>query len=188
VSNLAVSPSISTDLGALFCTYGSIALNEIADVQGFFNPVAAGGLGYNAITPSRLVDTRQCWKDPNTQVQRCALVNPAGSIVRLKAPVGAAQVLVNVTTVNAAAPGSATIGSCAWLGGAPRTTENVHAVPGAATSNLSVAKVDPDGTFCVQVSSPMHVVVDLVGTFSKDGPLRFVPVSPVRVHDSRPPA
>ena len=188
VSNLAVSPSLSTELGAQFCTYGSVVLDEAIDVQGFFAPVASGGLGYTALTPSRLVDTRRCWSDPVTKVQRCALVNAAGSVVRMKAPAGATHVLVNVTAVNAAAPGAVTVGSCAWLKGGARATTNVQAIVGAATSNLTVAKVDPDGTFCATVSSAMHLVVDLEGTFSATGPLRFVPISPVRVHDSRRPA
>ncbi|MEI8238166.1 MAG: peptidoglycan-binding protein [Actinomycetota bacterium] len=187
VSNLAVSPSVSTALGAQFCTYGSVTLDEMIDVQGFFAPVAQGGLGYTVLAPSRLVDTRQCWTEPVTHVQRCALVNAANSVVRLMAPAGAAAVVVNVTAVNAATAGAVTVGSCSWINGGERDTTTVQMVPGAPTSNLTVAKVDPDGTFCARVSTAAHLIVDLVGTFSAGGDLRFVPISPVRLHDSRPP-
>ena len=48
-----------------------------------------------------------------------------------------------------------------------------------------VVPLDPDGSFCVYLSHATHLVVDLQGSFSPTGDLRFVPVTPVRQHDSR---
>ena len=188
VANLAVVPSTATDQGAQFCTYSPNLLHEVIDVRGFFGPVAQGGLGYTALTPSRVVDSRKCWSDPITNVQRCGLVNAAGSIVRMRAPAGANVVVVNLTTVNAAASGSVTAEACTSLKPGPQATSNLNVVVGAAVSNLAFVPVAADGTYCVYMSSQMHLIVDLVGTFSTAGPLRFSPVTPVRVHDSRPPA
>jgi hypothetical protein len=68
------------------------------------------------------------------------------------------------------------------------SSPSVQASPGGSIANISVVPVDADGMFCVQVTSPMHLVVDLLGAFSPTGDLRFVPVSPLRLLDSRPPA
>jgi peptidoglycan hydrolase-like protein with peptidoglycan-binding domain len=187
-SNLVVARSASTEMGAQFCTFNSAATDELVDVQGYFGPAASGGLGYTALAPTRALDTRLCWTDPITKVQRCALINAAGSVLRLKAPTGAAAVLVNLTTVGATAAGGATVGKCSLLLAKPPTTPTVQAVVGEPTSNISIAQVDTDGTYCVHVASAMHVVVDVTGTFSAAGPLRYLPITPARLHDSRPPA
>ncbi|HAP75316.1 MAG TPA: hypothetical protein DCR14_04470 [Acidimicrobiaceae bacterium] len=188
VTNLAVVPSITSDQGVQFCTYSPAGLHTIVDVQGYFAPAGEGGLGFTAVTPVRVVDTRQCWTDPATLVQRCNQVNPAGSIVRVRAPAGAAAVMVNLTSVLAQAKGYVTAGSCDTLVAGPQATSNVNAVVGAAVANSAVVPVDASGHFCVYVSSTMHLAVDLLGTFSVSADLRFVPVSPVRVHDTRQPS
>ena len=188
VANLGVVPSAATDQGAQFCTYSPFVLHEIVDVQGFFGPAAQGGLGYNALTPTRTVDTRQCWTDPITSVERCGLANPAGSVIRMQAPAGASVVVVNLTATNAAAKGYVTADSCDSLVPGPQTESNLNAVVGSAVSNVAFVPVAADGTYCVYLSSQMHLAVDLIGTFDAGGPLRYTPITPVRVHDSRPPA
>ena len=45
--------------------------------------------------------------------------------------------------------------------------------------------VSDAGTICVFVKSNAHVTVDLTGTFSGDGELVFVPVTPTRTIDTR---
>jgi hypothetical protein len=68
------------------------------------------------------------------------------------------------------------------------TYPTVNAIPGpGATSNLTMARVEADGTFCLYVSNSMHVVVDLFGFFSGASPLHLVPITPVRVEDTRQP-
>jgi len=188
VANLAVVPSVATSDGVQFCTFSPSGLQEIIDVQGFFAPAAQGGLGYTALTPSRALDTRQCWVDPITSLQRCGKINAANSIVRVRAPTGATSVVVNLTAVGAAASGYVTADSCAALVAGPQSQSNLNAVVGSAVSNLAVVPVAPDGTYCVYVSASMHLAVDLVGTFSPGGTQRYLPIPPVRVHDSRLPA
>lgn len=188
VANLAVVPSVATENGVQFCTFSSSGLQEIIDVQGFFAPAAQGGLGYTALTPSRALDTRQCWVDPVTSLQRCGQINAANSIVRVQAPAGATSVVVNLTSVSAASNGYVTAGSCATMVAGPQAQSNLNAVVGSAVANLAVVPVAPDGTYCVYVSAGMHLAIDLMGTFSPGGAQRYLPISPVRVHDSRPPA
>ncbi len=188
VTNLGVVPSSTTEQGVQFCTYSSRQVDERVDVTGFFASADQGGLGYTALAPTRLVDTRECWTDPVNGVQRCGAINGPGAIVRIRAPAGASAVVVNLAAVDTRAPGLVTPSSCAVVATGGVASPSVQALVGGTTANIAVVPVDTDGMFCVTLSSTMHLVVDLVGTFSPTGDLRFVPVSPVRLHDSRPPA
>jgi len=158
-----------------------------ATALGLFAPATGPqGLAYTTLTPSRLVDTRQCWTDAASAVQRCNQLNDAGAVLHMRAPAGAAVVVVNLTALSAAAGGYVTAGACSTFTGTPPGQSNLNAVPGAAVANLAIVPVGADGTFCAYVSAPMHLLVDVVGTYSASGTLRFTPVTPVRVHDSRP--
>lgn len=187
VANLGVVPSVSTDQGVQFCTFASTRTQQIVDVQGFFAPAVQGGLGYTALTPNRVVDTRQCWTDPITSEERCQQINQGGSIVRARAPAGASAVVVNLTAINAVSGGYVTAASCDTLVAGPQSQSNLNAVVGAAVANLAIVPVAADGTYCVFVSATMHIAIDIVGTFSNAGTQRYLPITPVRVHDSRPP-
>jgi hypothetical protein len=158
----------------------------LIDVQGYFAPWEQGGLGYNSLVPTRLVDTRQCWTDRVTLIQRCGELNDGGTIVHMQAPAGAEAVVLNLTTVLATFNGSyVSAAPCSVITAALPTFSNVNAVIGEAVANAAIVPVDSDGTFCAYISHPMHLIVDLMGTFSTDGQLRFVAVTPQRVHDSR---
>ena len=187
VANLAVVPVSAGATGAMFCTAAMSPAHQVVDVQGWFGPstTADPGAGFAVVPTQRLVDTRECWTDPATAVQQCGKVNAAGSLIRIAAPAGATAVLVNLTLTEAGASGFATAQPCSLLQAGPPGQANANVAKGKTAGNLAVVGVDPDGTFCVRVSQPMHVVVDLQGTFSPTGPLRFVPVAPVRRSDTR---
>jgi len=188
VTNLGIVPTMSSDLGAQFCTESPTQQGVVVDVLGVFAPAAQGGLGYTSLAPSRLVDTRKCWTDPVTTTQRCAAINAAGSVVRMRAPAGASQVLVNLTTTAGQAIGYVAADKCSVIEAGDHVKGSVQIVPGAAVANLTVVPVDADGTFCAWVSSTTHLVVDQFGTFSAAGGLRFLPITPTRLLDSRQPA
>ena len=100
VANLAVvpaDPAPAGSTGVQVCTYSIAATHQVVDVQGYFAPDVPGGLGYTAATPQRMVDTRECWTNAITSQQQCAKVNAAGSVMAIRAPVGAEAVLVNLT-------------------------------------------------------------------------------------------
>ena len=187
VANFAVVPSVNTDQGAQFCTISPNGLHEIIDVQGFFGPASAASLSFALQTPARLLDTRQCWTDPVTKVERCAKRNPAGSIVRMKAPDGAKAVVVTLTSIDAQAAGYVTANACSSLVAGPQSQSNLNAVVGSPVANMAIVPVDADGTFCAYLSSAMHLAVDVMGTFVSGTAVQFTPVTPVRVHDSRLP-
>jgi len=187
VANLTLSPSVSDVDGQQFCTYSQVGLNKLIDVQGFFAPAAPGGLGYNVFaTPSRIVDTRLCWTDALTNVERCGQPSAEGEIVHMKAPTGAKAVVINITTVDAnVAGGFISAGPCSAIEGhGIPTFSNVNVLLGNAVANTAIVPVDPDGTFCAYVARPTNLIIDLLGTFNDTG-LRFVAITPQRVHDSR---
>jgi hypothetical protein len=184
VANLTLSPTLNTTDGEQFCTFSPRTTNEVIDVQGFFAPAAAGGLGYNSQAPLRLLDTRTCWTDAVTDIERCAQLNPPADIIHLLAPAGAEAVVINITTVNSVAGGYVSAGPCSVITAEAPAFSNVNAVDGNAVANSAIVPVDTDGTFCLYISRPMHVIVDLMGTFTDSG-LRFLAVTPTRVHDSR---
>lgn len=185
VANLTLSPSESSTDGERFCTFSQTSTHELIDVQGFFAPAIQGGLGYNSLQPSRLVDTRQCWADPVTGEQRCSQLNAANDIIHIQAPAGAEAVVINITTVSAQINGSyVSAGPCSVITAGSPQFSNVNAVIGTAVANAAIVPVDADGMFCVYISNPMHVIVDLMGSFEDSGSL-FIAITPQRVHDSR---
>ena len=191
VANLTLSPSLSGDDGEQFCTYTQqTALHELIDVQGFFAPAAQGGLGYNSLPPSRIVDTRLCWTDTATHVERCGQPSAAGEIVHLRvATPGVRAVVINVTATDASAGGYVSVGPCSAIDGQGIPPfSNVNYVIGRAIANAAIVPVDSDGSFCAYVSSRTNLIIDLLGTFgTNSNGLRFFGITPQRVHDSRAP-
>jgi hypothetical protein len=103
----------------------------------------------------------------------------------LTAPIGASAVLINLTLTDAKAAGYATADKCSTLVPGPQAQSNANVTKGRTVANLAVVPVDADGTFCIYTSSAARVLVDVQGTFSPSGDLRFIPVSSVRRFDSR---
>jgi hypothetical protein len=62
--------------------------------------------------------------------------------------------------------------------------ENVNNHP-HVTANLAVVPVDADGSFCLFTSAATHMIVDIQGSFSSTGDLRFVSMNAERRFDSR---
>jgi peptidoglycan hydrolase-like protein with peptidoglycan-binding domain len=174
VANLAVVPSRSTPAGSEICTFTSATAQKVVDVQGWFAPASSpGGWGYTVLPATRVLDTRAG--------ERPA----AGSVLRVQGPVGASAALVNLTLVDARSAGYVTADRCSSLVPGPQTKSNGNSTVGRVTANVAVVPLDPDGTFCVYLSHATHLVVDVQGSFAPSGTLRFVPVTPVREHDSR---
>ena len=187
ITNLALTPTEMVDGAAQFCTTSPAEMQQMVEVQGFFVPASAGGQSYSALRPERVLDTRQCFTDPVTDVERCGPTSLAGTVLRIAAPAGASAVMVNVVATGATTAGYVAVKGCASSAPIP-TYPTVNAIPGpGATSNLAMARVEADGTFCLYVSNSMHVVVDLFGFFSGASPLHLVPITPVRVEDTRQP-
>jgi hypothetical protein len=98
------------------------------------------------------------------------------------APTDASALALSVTAI-AVERGYLTVFPCA--GGQPATS-NVNARPfGTPTPNLAVALVDANGMVCIYSQQRAHLVVDMTGWWTEDGPTRFRSIPPVRADDSR---
>jgi LPXTG-site transpeptidase (sortase) family protein len=142
---------------------------------------AVGGTGrYNAVTPSRLVDTRGT---PRPGAGTTVRVPVAG---RFGVPATALAVVVNVTATDAAAAGFLTV----YPGASTRpNVSNLNvAGPGATLANLATVPLGTDGAIEVFTERGTHVIVDLFGWYepsSSSDRGRFQPLDPFRAYDSR---
>jgi hypothetical protein len=179
VSNLSVVP---VDPDGSFCIYRQRPVHLIVDVQGSF-VTGTDGLGMSIGEPRRVLDTRPTASSP-------VAGPPAAGIVRVltDASPGTEAVLVNITMVGGVAAGYVSAEKCSTLMAGPQTFSNGNHLVGAAVSNLSVVPVDPDGSFCIYRQLPVHLTVDVQGSFAASATDELHLVDPVRALDTRPPA
>lgn len=165
---LAVIP-LSAD-GAM-CVYAHQGSHVVVDLQGAFVPADTSNVPTSRLeplaTPRRLLDTRETGR---------------AQVLRVPAPVGATAVAVTLTTVGAARNGFLSAYPCG--GNAPEVS-NVNVRPGETIAGAAFVPVGDGGEICVFTSVPVDVVVDLTGAFRTDRGLRFVPVEPTRMLDTR---
>jgi hypothetical protein len=172
VANLAVVP---LGAGSTFCIYSESPVHVIADVQGWFAP--DGELGFTLVTPRRVLDTR-----PGDQPAANTIVRVASGVTP-----GTTAVLVNITMTESATGGYITADRCSALTAGLQSKSNGNVTGGQNIANLGVVPLDPDGSFCIYVENPVDVIVDVQGTFSTGGALRFTAVAPQRRLDTRNP-
>jgi hypothetical protein len=153
----------------------------IVDVVGYFP--SSGGGAYHPVPPVRVADTRLAG----------GKVGPGGSlVVDVDAvsdlpPAGVRAVALNVTAANGTA---ATFLTVHPQGSGRPNASNLNPLAGETVPNAVVTGVDADGRFSVfNAEGSVDVVVDLLGWYDDGsagaGGLRFHPLSPVRVADTR---
>jgi Beta-lactamase enzyme family len=141
-------------------------------------PGTDDGAVYNALAPTRVLDTRS----------NGGVVSADGQItvdVALGGLVPSA-VAVNITAVGARSVGFVT----AWADGFPEPDASVlNQQPGRAVADFAIVGVGANGKIRLKTSSATHLIVDLLGTFTPHpGPGaqgRYIAVTPARVLDTR---
>lgn len=142
---------------------------------------ATAPAGFTAITPARVLDTREFF----------AGGVPGGGVftfsVSGRVPASATAVMFSVKAPDGFAPGFVTL----WDYGSGRpATSTINPAPGSIPDNEVVVPISPSGELCGYASVTTHVVVDLVGYYtpapSGIGPSgRMVPVDTQRLLDTR---
>ncbi|MDW3215917.1 MAG: S8 family serine peptidase [Ilumatobacteraceae bacterium] len=138
---------------------------------------------FEPLTPTRYADSRD--EDTFDGSHRATGPRPAGSGWEIQiagrghVPVGATAAVVNLTVLDGAGPGFATVHPC----GSVPTASSVNYGPGGVEANEVVAKLSPVGTLCVFTLTQANVIVDVVGYVSAESP--YEPFSPRRYADSR---
>ena len=139
-------------------------------------PGAAAASDFVPVTAVRLADTRSGLGVPQGTVGAgCTIV------VQVASP-GTTAAAVNIASIRAATNGYITAYRC----GQPRPfTSVLQSVAGQTVAGASVVPLDELGRLCIFTSTAADVIVDVTGTFGPATGLRFEPLNPARLVDTR---
>jgi len=154
------------------CVWTYAETDILVDVTGWLGPRGTSRL--TPIGPTRVLDTRSGIAGTRLDAGATMEVDFSGAV-----PAGSSAVALNVTAVNAAAPGFLTVFPC----GARPNTSTVNFVGGEARPNNTIVGL-AGGKVCIYSDVVTDVLVDLVGSFGTTG-LAYQPTAPVRVLDTR---
>ena len=137
--------------------FASDATNLVVDINGYFAPVAAGGLSLYTMTPCRVLDTRQ-----PTGSQPITSLNVAVTSSACGVPVAAQAHVFSVTAVPPGGLGYLTL----WPQSQTQPlASTLNALDGAITSNLAIVPTT-NGSMSAFASNPTHLVLDISGYFA----------------------
>jgi Tol biopolymer transport system component len=138
------------------------------------------GSRFKGITPKRLMDTRSAGGKLNGPATRDLKVTGGSTGV----PVGAAAVVLNVTSTEASsAAGYVSVGP---KGGLDTNTSSLNLQPGATVPNLVTVKTDANGNISLFTNlGSVHLIVDVFGYYARDGGDAFTGIQPNRILDTR---
>ena len=167
------------------CLYSHVATDIVVDITGWFGPGATNGSEFQAITPRRLVDSRDGTGVPAGRIRpespiRIQVTGAAAQTIGGAAttvPANAVAAAINVTSVSSPGAGYITV----WPCGVERpVVSTLNFSAGAIRANGAIAALGTGGTLCLYSHSPTDVVVDIVGWFTAGGtPATSAFVSPV---------
>lgn len=163
----------------LYNHYGNADM--VIDVAGYFS-TGAGSL-FNAQTPNRVMDTRQCAPcgapiGPYTT----PFASGQTRVLNVGAPTGASGVILNVTATNPTDDGFLTL----FPDGSSRpNVSNVNFTAGQTVPNRVYVKLGSGGAVDIyNYFGSTDVVIDVNGYFSGAG-LKYYPLPPARIIDTR---
>ncbi len=157
--------------GGKVCVFTSTTAGLLVDVNGFAPATSLVA----PLNPFRLYDSRQ--SDGPRPAGSITVVQVAGT-GGVDPAAGAA--LLNVTAVDALAPGYMTVYPC---GANPPNASNLNFGAGQTIANSVLGRIGASGTICVYTSAAAGLLVDVNGGVTV-GP-SFAAVDPVRLYDSR---
>jgi hypothetical protein len=149
-------------------------------------PVPPSPAEFVPLSPGRLADTRPSGVTVDSMFAGGG-ARAAGSTLELTVAgrggvlASAQAVSLNITAVDAASDGYATVFPC----GSPQpNASNLNYTAGHTLANAVITKLGTGGKVCVYVSSATNVIVDVNGSFPATSLL--VSANPARVLDTRP--
>jgi len=169
VPNLAV---VKVGDGGNVCISTYAQAHIIADLSGYY---AAGDVGFVAMFPARLKDTRQ-----STRVAAGGTVSvPVAGVAMPSDAVGA---VFNITVVDAAGGGYVTAYAC---DSPPPLASNLNYVKGQTVANLAMLGLGHGGSLCLFSLESVHVLVDITGYFQHGAGAGLTGLTPARILDTR---
>lgn len=178
VANQSIVP---LDSGYL-CVYSSVDTDLIVDVNGYVRLVNSAGAQssdrFTPIAPVRVADTR----DPgNSRIVGGASPRPFQIVGQVPGiPADASAVALNVTVTRPEGPGWLLASDCA-----PSQSSSINYLMSEDRPNSAIVPLDASGRICITSFRSTDVVIDITGFYSPDGQVDFVPLSPLRLLDTR---
>ncbi len=187
VANAAIVPAGSGGAVSVFVT---AAADVILDVDGYFDTSSGvGSFAYYAVPPCRVADTRYLSGNfggiggPAMSAGESREFPIASNACGI--PSGAGAYSLNVTAIPAGYLGYLTT----WpTGGAQPNVSTLNSWDGKVVANAALVAAGTNGSVSVFVEDPTNVILDTDGYFAAPGSagaLRFYPVTPCRVADTR---
>jgi hypothetical protein len=154
---------------------GSVHL--VADVAGYYVPTGAGGSGFTAVDPGRVLDTRP---RPNNVGAPAASVGPGGTLDlqvtgslptsdgrTVAVPANARAVVLNVTATGVTANTDVRVFPAPASGTAIPTVSNLNAGPGQTVANLVTVPVGAGGKVRLRnAQGRVQLLADIAGYYS----------------------
>lgn len=154
-ANAAIVPAGTGGAISVFATNDT---DLVVDINGYFAPMAAGGLSLSNVTPCRVLDTRNPSGSP--PFNGTLNVNVAGS--SCAPPTTAQSFVLNATVVPPGPLGFLTL----WpQGGTQPLVSTLNAQDGAVTSNMAIVPTT-NGSISAFVPNPTHLILDISGYFA----------------------
>ena len=170
VPNMVIAKVGQDGRVAVYNDRGSVDI--VVDVIGWF----AAGSAFNALTPARVLDTRQATSLIGG-VEREVSIAGLGGVPSS----GVGGVALNVTVTDPSEPSFLTV----WPTGVGRpTSSNLNFDWGQTVPNMVIVKLGTGGRISLFSPTPSaDVVIDVLGWFSDDG--GFTGLTPARLIDTR---
>jgi uncharacterized repeat protein (TIGR03803 family) len=154
VANAAILPA---GTGGAIAVYPSQSTDLLIDINGYFATQGTGGMSLYAMSPCRVLDTRDNHGQPFNHEKTIDVVGSAC------APSLNSQAYVfNATVVPSGALGFLTL----WPNGQDQpNVSTLNAQDGAVTSNMAIVPTD-DGSIDAYASALTHLIMDISGYFA----------------------
>ena len=136
-------------------TFATNQTDLILDINGYFAPPAAAGLHFYAITPCRVLDSRNQFSTPQAGKQTISFSGACN------VPNSASAVVVNATAVPKGGLGYLTL----WPDGQSQPLASTLNSDGTVTANLAIVPI-ANGTLDAYASDPTYLIIDVNGYFA----------------------
>ena len=154
-ANSAIVPAGSGGDISVFVTNNA---DLVIDVNGYFAPPAAGGLSFFALTPCRVLDTR----NPAGRAPFGGSIDVSVVLSGCGAPAAAQSFVLNATVAPPSVFGFLTL----WpQGTAQPLVSTLNAIDGSVTSNMAIVPTT-NGLISAFAANPVQLVLDLSGYFA----------------------
>jgi hypothetical protein len=153
-ANAAIVPA---GTGGSIDVFASNSSDLVIDVNGYFAPMAAGGLSLYGVTPCRVEDTRA---RPGSTPIRSLDVAVTSSTCAI--PAAAQADVLNATVVPSGGLGYLTL----WPQGQVQPqVSTLNALDGTVTANMAIVPTN-NGSISVFASNPTQAILDISGYFA----------------------